>query len=211
MFRTFTTVIIFLSLLFLPDYASSTKIKSSWKNPSATASSLQFKKVLVIAIIKQDFTRKMAEDKAVQIVKSGGTADAIPSYTIFGEDELKDQEQAKLKIAGMDLDGAIIMRYAGSKDEIKYDSDDADEVWYPYNQFWGYYSAGWGAVYNATTTEDLSVFIETMLYSLKEDKLIWAGISETKNPKNPAKVVADIAEATTKYLQKQGLIAKKKK
>ena len=76
MSRTFTTVVIFLCIWLLPDYASSTKIKSSWKDPSATASSLQFKKVLVMATIRHSFTRKIAEDKAVHIIEAGGRAHA---------------------------------------------------------------------------------------------------------------------------------------
>jgi hypothetical protein len=211
MIRILTTVVIFLSLLLLSEYASSTKMKSSWKNPSAKASSLQFQKVLVVAVIRQDFTRKIAEDKAVDIIHSGGT-EAVPSYTIFTEEELENKEEAKLKIADMGFDGAIVMRSAGSKDAIKYDSDsdETEGVWYPYYQFWDVYSAAWGAVYNVTSNTELQVFIETMLYSLKENKLIWAGITETKNPKNPAKVVAEIAAETTKHLQKQGLLPKKK-
>jgi hypothetical protein len=56
---------------------------------------------------------------------------------------------------------------------------------------------------------ETSVYIETMFYSLKEDKLIWASISEVKNPKHAAQVVGDIAEVTTKQLQKEGLLPKK--
>ena len=209
--RRMSVTIFFLSLLFLADLASSAKIKSSWKNPSATMSSLQFKKVLVVAIIKQEFTRKVAEDKAVLIIKSDGTTDGVPSYTILGEEELEDKAKAKLKIAGMGFDGAIIMRYAEPKDEKKYDSDEGSGVWYQYNQIWGTDSPAWGVAYNAMNPSENFVYIETLLYSLKEDKLIWAGISELKNPKNAAQAVSDIAEVTTKQLQKQGLIAKKKK
>lgn len=56
---------------------------------------------------------------------------------------------------------------------------------------------------------ETSVYIETMFYSLKENKLIWASISEVKNPKHAAQVVGDIAEVTTKQLQKEGLLSKK--
>ena len=209
MFRTFTTVVLSMSLLLVADYASSTKMKSTWKEPSATASTLQFKKVLVLVTIKQSLTRKVAEDKAVKIIESGGATHAVPSYTIIADEELNDMEKARSKIADMGFDGVIVMRSAGSKDEKKYDSE-ADNEWTFYNEFWGAYGAGWGGVYNATNTNDLYVLIETMFYSLKDEKLIWAGITETRNPKNPAKVVAEIAEETTKYLQKQGLLAKKK-
>jgi len=208
MFRTFTTVLVFFSLLLLPEFASSTKIKSSRKNPSATASSFQFTEVLVMATIKHELIRKVAEDKAVRIIEAGGRAEAVASYTILQDSELDDKELAKSKIDGMGFDGAIVMRYAGSEEAKKYEGN---TEWDDYNYFWGHYYPGFGAVYNATSNNDLTVYIETMFYSLKENKLIWAGITETKNPKNPAEVVGEIAEETAKYLQKQGLIAKKKK
>jgi hypothetical protein len=199
-------------LLLLPKYAQSTKLKSSWKNPEANSTSLQFEKVLVVALIPQEFTRKVAEDKVVKILKAGeNSPNAIPSYMILSAAELKDPASAKPKIAEMGFDGAIVLKYAGSEDQRKYDPGEGTSVWYPYVGFWGYYSEGWGAVYNATTPNALKVLIETMLYSIKDDKLIWAGITETKDPKNPAKVVSEIAEETTKVLQKEGLIAKKKK
>src|SRR4029077_4202944 len=95
MSQKFTAFVIFFSLLLVADYASSTKMKSSWKNPAATTSSLQFKKVLVVVNIKQPLTRKVAEDKAVRIIESGGTAQAIASYTILTNDDLDDKERAK--------------------------------------------------------------------------------------------------------------------
>lgn len=214
MSRTFTTVVVvFLSLLLLADYAYSTKIKSHWANPSANASSLQFKKVLVMVAIEKALTRKVAEDKAVSIIEAGGAAHAIPSYTIIADDEVNDMEKAKAAIEGMDFDGVILMRSSDSKDQRKYDEEARQEErdhWSAYNSFWGAYGAAWGSAYNAMTTNDLTIYIETMFYSLKENKLIWAGITETKNPSNPAKVVGEIAEETTKLLQKEGLIAKKK-
>jgi hypothetical protein len=207
MSRTLTTVLVCCNLLFVPIFASSAKMKSTWKNPSATESSLQFTKVLVLVSIKHELIRKVAEDKVVSVIEEDGRAKAIPSYTILKDTELGDQELAKSKIEGMGFDGAIVMRYAGTEEAKKYEQDDN---WEDYNYFWGVYHPAWGAVYNSTTPDDTKILIETMFYSLKEEKLIWAGITETKNPKNPAKVVGEIAEETAKYLQKQGLIAKKK-
>lgn len=212
MYRSFTLLALFVSLFLIVDQASSAKMKSTWKDPSATASSLQFKKVLVMATIKQPFTRKIAEDKVVQIIKAGGTTDAVPSYTIIGEGEWEDKDAARAKIEPMGFDGAIILKYAGSQDETKYDDNakDADRLWDPYGDFWIGYVSAWGGVYNALSPNDLTVYIETMFYSFKEGKLIWSGITSVKNPKNAADVVSDIAEETTKYLQKQGLLTKKK-
>lgn len=194
----------FLLMLLAPAAVFSAKMISTWKDQTANASSLQFSKVLVVATIKQEFTRKVAEDKAVRIIKQGGKTNAEPSYTILGNEELSDRNRAKAKIQELGFDGVIVMRYAAmEQDPKKYDRG---EDWDAYNYFWGAYYPAWGGVYNSTTPDEVKVYIETMFYSLKEDKLIWAGITETKNPKNAAKVVGEIAEETTKYLKKQGLL-----
>ena len=207
MIRKFTIVFIFFSLLMLPEFASSTKIKSHWKNPTATASSLQFTKMLVMVTIKQELTRKVAEDKAVRLIEARGKAKAIPSYSILQMNELDDKELVKSKISSMGFDGVILMRYAGSEDEKKYEQT---EGWQNYDYFYGVYCPACGAVYNSTTPNGVKVFIETMFFSLKEEKLIWSGITETKDPKNPAKVVGEIAEEVVKTLQKEGVMEKKK-
>jgi hypothetical protein len=205
MYRTFATIVCALILLF-PEFSFATKIKSSWKNPSATGSSLQFTKVLVIVTIKQELIRKVAEDKAVRIIEEGGRATAVPSYSILGLEELSNKDLAKSKVEGMGFDGVIVMRYASVEDTKKYDHR---QDWDDYMYFWGLNYPVWGAVYNSTTRDDVKLYIETMFFSLKEQKLIWAGISETKNPKNPAKIVGEIAEETTKHLRKEGLLTAK--
>jgi hypothetical protein len=54
------------------------------------------------------------------------------------------------------------------------------------------------------------VRVETLIYSVDRDELLWAGRSETTNPKekNIAKLVKDLADATGKELRKAGLIQK---
>ena len=44
-----------------------------------------------------------------------------------------------------------------------------------------------------------------MIYSVPRNELIWAGASETKNPKTLQRFIADLAKETTEQLKKQGL------
>lgn len=53
---------------------------------------------------------------------------------------------------------------------------------------------------------DTTIRVEINIYSLPEDKLIWAGVSETFNPQHTQQVVAAIVEAAGKALRRQGLI-----
>src|SRR6187551_3270177 len=55
---------IFIGSLFF--YAcSSTTMQSSWKAPGASYTKEQFKKVMVVALFKDETTRRIAEDKIV--------------------------------------------------------------------------------------------------------------------------------------------------
>jgi len=202
MFRKLSAL--FICLLFIAGIASATKMKSSWKNPEAKPEDLKFKKVLVVVIVRQPYTRKIAEDKAVRVLQANHNVEATPSYTIF-EDVDTDKDAAKAKIQEMGFDGIVLIRQADQPDTKKYDEKEA-QSWNDYNWFWGI----WGGTYNAQFRDDNLLYLETLLFSVKDQKLIWAGITETKNPKNPAQVVGELAEENAKYLQKEGLIPKQK-
>jgi len=195
-----------LTVVMFPEITSATKMKSHWRNPEANEASLKFEKVIVIVTVRQDLTRKVAEDKVVRILEAGGTP-AVASYTILSVDELENKVAAKARVEQMGFDGAIVIRYAGSEGQKRHKQE---EDWHEYNYFWGAYYPATGAVFNATETDSTKVFVETMLWSLRDQKLIFSGTTETKNPKNAAVVVGEIAEETSKYLQKEGLIQKKK-
>jgi hypothetical protein len=52
------------------------------------------------------------------------------------------------------------------------------------------------------------VTIETLIYSLNKDQLLWAGTSRTSNPEGLQALVYEVADAVASQLVKQGLIAR---
>ena len=52
--------------------------------------------------------------------------------------------------------------------------------------------------------------IETLIFSVPQNKLLWAAVTESKNPKNARQLLADLVKTTAKELQKQGLAQKPK-
>ena len=74
--------------------------------------------------------------------------------------------------------------------------------------FGGYWGSTWGATYDpGYMRETTTVTAETSIYDLKASKLIWAGRSETVDPKSVPDLVAGIADAATAELVKEGLVA----
>jgi hypothetical protein len=53
---------------------------------------------------------------------------------------------------------------------------------------------------------DTIVRIETNIYSVKDGKLLWSGLSESFNPTGPAELVQGIVAAVVSDLKKQGML-----
>jgi hypothetical protein len=57
---------------------------------------------------------------------------------------------------------------------------------------------------------DENVKIETVIYSLTQDKMVYAGRSETLNPGNSVDLVNGVGKAVVKDMEKKGLLMAKK-
>ena len=53
---------------------------------------------------------------------------------------------------------------------------------------------------------DKIVQVETTIFSIKDDKLLWTTLSETTNPESARDVVLGIAKAIGKEARKRGLV-----
>jgi hypothetical protein len=53
--------------------------------------------------------------------------------------------------------------------------------------------------------QDRVVSIETLIFSVPMNKLLWAGSSESTNPKDSRKLLADLVKEAAKEMKKQGL------
>ena len=49
--------------------------------------------------------------------------------------------------------------------------------------------------------------IETNIYDTKDGKLVWSGTSETTNPKDTTKTIADTAKAVRSAMRKHGFLS----
>ena len=55
---------------------------------------------------------------------------------------------------------------------------------------------------------DTIVNVETLVYDLKADKLVWAGKSESTNPDRVDTLIKELVAAAAAEMKKQGLIRK---
>ena len=187
--------------------AGSTRFVSTWKNPTAGPVSKSGEKVAAFVVTAEESMRLGPEESLATELRSRGL-DAIAGYTVLPGELAKDKEKAKEFLQEAGITGVVIMRVLGKEEQEKAYIPGA--VWYSgpnYPGFWNYWDYSWTVVYAPGYLEkDTVVSIETLVYSVTRDELIWAGRSETTNPKEIRKFVKDLVSAAGKEMRKAGLV-----
>ena len=199
------------SVLAVPAHAR-TKFKTAWKSPQAAQVTLESgDKVLAMVMTTRDDTRNGAEAALAQELEKRGV-EAIPAYTVIPKSLIHDEKKARPYVEKTGSKYALIMRVVGEDKDIKGSGPQYTSVYTgPYygGLYGGYWGFGWGVAYNAGNMEiDTKVSVETLLYDLGTDKLIWAGMSETANPSTALKFIKDLVNHVASEMRKQGLFRK---
>jgi len=178
----------------------STKLEKSWSDPSFNAAaSAPYKKVLIVAPLKDAASQRSAEDKIAKELKQGV---GVQSYTYLSTpDTNKAVVDEKLLKDG--FDGVIVMRL---KDVEKSTSYVQGTTYGGYHGYRGYY--GYGSYSPGYYTEDKTFMVETNLYSIRDSKLLWSGTTSSLNPTSFEKTMDQIIYTIKYELQKKGFIQK---
>ena len=196
-----------LSLIVITALVScgpSTKIEKSWMEPGASVTASAPNKVLVIAMVKDETSRRVIEDQLVKRVSGTGVA----SYTLVSTDMLKEASDEALKKILTDgkFTHVILMRLADVEKETSYVPGTTTSFYGGYGRYYGY-GAGMYSTPGYYTT-DKNYFVETTVYSINPDKLLWTGTTKTVNPSKVEKTVNDIADVVTEKMKKDGFLKK---
>jgi hypothetical protein len=187
-----------------------TKFVSTWKAPDAGPLQLKGKKVLALVLGADPAVRPGAEDMlAYQLTRRGAVG--VAAYSLIPKELAQDKEKARALVEQAGIAGVVSMRVIDKSDEM---SSTPASLYYGaphYATFWsdGYYGYTWNTIFHPGYVRmDTIVSIETLVYSLAQDKLVWAGRSDTTNPKQVGKFVEDLAAKVASELAKEGLIGK---
>lgn len=180
----------------------STKITKSWKEPGATYKKGESGKIMVMAMVKDDVSRRVIEDQIVGRV--GATATA--SYLLFSDDMLKTlpPEVFAEKLKKENFKYVLLMRLADVEKETSYVPGSTASYYGGYGRYYWY-----GASYYSTPgyyTTDKNYFVETTVYSVEPDKLLWSGTTKTVNPSKIEKTVNQIGDAVADKMRRDGFL-----
>ena len=171
---------------------ASTQITSSWKDQDL--GHVPFRKVLVVfqhadANVRHQLERSMAAE----------VPNSTPAHAIFSDEDVKDIERVKARVKQEGFDSAVIMRVVSVDREVSYMPGRLYAVPSFYHGFYGYWGYGWRSVYEpGYMRADRVVTIATNVYSVADDKLVWASQSETFNPASLRNAVAEVVRVTSR-------------
>ena len=186
---------------------SSTKVTSTWREPNKAISLNKLNKVLVVALFQNETSRRKAEDQMVSYFDGKGVA----SYNYLDKNiSTKNENAIREKIKNDGFDGAVTMRLLDVDKEEVYSRGNISMYPSYYRNFSGYYFRNWGyfsdpGYYSTTKTYT----VETNVFSIKEDKIIWSGITKTTDPSGVTKMTDEIGKVVFNEMVKEGFISDK--
>jgi hypothetical protein len=178
---------LFLSALLLSlGGCASTEILTAWQRPDANPAALR--NLVVVVKTKDESLRRSAEDRIAALFPR---RTVTPSYALVPDVSAED-EQLPAYLQSGQYDGAIVLRIA---------SVNREPAWVPgvwQGPYWGF--GGW-SVYDpgGAMTVETTVRVETNVYQLPQNELIWATTTRTVNPRS----VAALVDETIGALQRE--------
>jgi hypothetical protein len=181
---------------------ASSSFLTTWKAPNVGPVDYTGKKVAAIFISTEESTRRRAEESLARELTTRG-AQGVAAYTLVPTEQLKDLSTARATLRTAGCAGALVMRVTAREQQIS--SYPGVYSGMSYSTFSGY--SGMGMAYNPSYLRtDTVLTIETLVYELEQDKLLWAGTSEIFEPSDMEERVVELAEAAAEEMKKEGLI-----
>lgn len=192
-------IIVALSLITtMVSCGGSTYMVDSWKAPEETIEKDELKKVMVSIHAKNETSRRIAEDQV-----AGYNAIFTQSYKVLGTQKVAlDTNMSKEILQKGNFDAVLVFALK---------EKNTTETWVPgmsSYDYWGYHSWYYGSYYDpGYIQQDVNYRVETNLYSLKEKKLLWSGVTTTVNPVSLEQSISEIVKEVYVRMQKDGLFS----
>ena len=199
--RPYPALLLGPTLLCLSACATTT-FTSTWKAPDGQTINPAGKTVAAVFVSDDERTRHTAEDALANELIARGSR-GLPGYTLLPNHIRGDAEDtfARLKEAG--ANEVVVMRVVGADRPPSFTQIDV-------SSFAGTEEPGTGNWIRVNTVRNsaLVVSVETLVYSLNRDELLWSSTSRTTNPQDIAHLVIEVANASAKEMVKQGLLGR---
>ena len=208
MFQRFVGVPTAVALLLgLVSCTASTRFTNTWKAPDAAPLSVKRGDLVVAMVIsKSETSRRSGENMLAEELQKRGLR-PIPSFTLIPLDQVGDREKALAAVRDSGAAAVFAMRPIAVNKEQTYVPPSYMGPG-PYAGWGPYYGYAWDAAYNpGYVVTNTVVRVETLVFDVRQDNLIWGGQSETTNPERLDLFMADLVKAAAAEMKRVGVIA----
>ena len=197
---------------------SSTTMSGSWSSPDHKQ---QIENVYIIGISQNEIHRRIFEDTFGRQLASHGVK-TVSSYNDLPANEESNREDIIKAMTDNGCDSVLLTKLVSQRTETVtnpgYVSGYSSGPYYGgrrggygrpayYNSWGSYYNRSYDVVYQPPTTTTFVVLtVESVLYDLKTEEMIWSAQLETFDEGNIEKMMQDFVNEVTKDLKKNGLI-----
>ena len=191
-------------IIMLTISCTSTRITSSWRDPKRHVHMEELNKVLIIALIENETNRYKAEHQIVKYLEGKGV---VSHDYLDANMNGKSEEEIMRKIRNDGFDGIVLMYLLDVDKERIYMPDEIN-----YNQnssvnFGEYYLKNHQRYLKEGSYITTKTYIlETVIFSLKDNTIIWSGITKTFEPSGIKRMTKEISKVIYKQMIAEGFI-----
>lgn len=201
--------------------ASSTKIQSSWTDPTFTGE--PFDRIAVVALFDSIADSRTFEQAAARALDERGV-DAIPAHTIVSDEQMYEEAELRGELAAADVDAILIYRLIAVDERNVYRNPTPymrvpgavifgdPYYWYYYprwNYYW-YWRSTWDVTHSPGYWEPLTyVIVESSLYDARRDRLVWTAKSSTMDNARFDALADSIVAKVTQQLVEVNVVAER--
>jgi hypothetical protein len=170
---------------------------NTWKDP--TVGQVELKKVLAVCACR-DSLRRAVEDRL-----AGAIQGAEPSYRFLADERIEDEAAARATVEEGNFDGVVVLRVVIEDKYPTYDPGQAYIAPVEYRSLWRRWGPGrviYGTPYDpAHVQEGQLVNFDTNVYSVADERLVWASRRQTRHTRSAPKMVGDVIAETAKEMR----------
>lgn len=184
---------------------ASTTVRDSWRDPDYRGPA--FRKVLVLGVSSDLADRRLFEDIMAQRVSAAG-AEGLPAYRFLPEGGKVAEAELERAVKASGADALLMsrIRQVDRRTQVTTQMVPAGmgPGFGPWGPGWYGMYAGWYPVTDVRQY-DIAV-IETSLFDTAPRKLVWAGTTETYEPRSVQQDAPGFADVIVKALAGLGLL-----
>jgi hypothetical protein len=197
-----------LALVFLPACATHSSFINTWNRPGAQPIDSATSQVAVVFMSPDAATRRAGEDQMVRKLDEHGIR-AVAAESVFEADRVGSARQMQQRFEDAGINTVLTMRVLGRKAALDpglqpYEQFPTRLDYLQLSQYWGY---GWGRVYvPGYLRTDTLVAMETLVYSVPRDSLIWGSRSRLVHRYEMPSLIAELGDSVPREMVRVGLL-----